>query len=118
MEERERKENEKENNIFKVNMQKIFSEIEEFREDNDLSKLRKLLEAISLKVRLLNADTGIRKVLTVGYYGETYRDKYTGELRQLKECILRGNYVKNECEQMIEAAEERIQKERREKEEQ
>ena len=63
MEERERKENVKENNIFKVNIEKIFSEIEEFRVDNELSKLvklpdinRYLFESTTLKVRRLNAD--------------------------------------------------------------
>ena len=42
MEERERKENVKENNIFKVNIENIFSEIEEIRVDNELSILVKL----------------------------------------------------------------------------
>ena len=105
----------KENNIFKVNIENFFfSEIEEFRVDNEQSKLvklpdinRYLLEARTVKVRLLNADC---------------YDKYTEELKQLKESILRGNDVKNECERMVDAAEEkrreeeRIQKEKEEKE--
>ena len=53
----------------------------------------------------------------VGKYDEIYRDKYTEELKQLKESILRGNDVKNECKRMVDTAEEQIQKEREEREE-
>ena len=48
----------------------------------------------TLNVRLLNADIDVKNVLTVGEYNEIYRDKYTEELKQLKESILRGNDVK------------------------
>ena len=71
-EEKVRREREKEDDVLKGSIEKIFNEIVEFREDNYLSKVDKLpdikqylSEAISLKIRLLNTDTDIKRFLTV-----------------------------------------------------
>ena len=85
-EERERKEREYKASICTDSMEKIIDESKEFRVDNDLRKLSKsqdfsqyLSEVRSIKIRLMNVGTNIKKILSEKEYEESYHDKHNEE---------------------------------------
>ena len=103
-------------------MEKIINESKEFRTDNDLRKLSKsqdlsqyLSAARSMKIRLMNADTHIKKLLSENEYEESYYNKYNEELKQLKDSIITCNDRKEALESDLEVRETRKRQKKAEK---
>ena len=126
-EEIERKEKEEKKKLCIASMEKIIKESIEFRKDNEFVKVSKpedlkqyLLEARSLKVRLIHKNIDSEKILSEVEYEVLYRGKYSEELKQLEDYIFRGNNMKDDIENKLDESEaskirEKVEKEERER---